>query len=52
VDLEHPDGSGLTDALGRLSAIEGVSFVRLDRLDIVRHRLVQNIVNAYANGKA
>ena len=51
VDLERPETSGLTDALRRLSGIEGVSFIRLDRLDIVRHRLVQNIVNAYANGR-
>ncbi|HSW45494.1 MAG TPA: PhoH family protein [Phycisphaerae bacterium] len=52
VDLERPEASGLIDALRRLSGIGGVAFIRLDQLDIVRHRLVQNIVNAYANGKA
>jgi phosphate starvation-inducible PhoH-like protein len=44
-----PDGSrsGLADAKARLSGIKGLDFVQLDRQDIVRHRLVQNIVEAY-----
>jgi phosphate starvation-inducible PhoH-like protein len=44
-----PDGSvsGLADAKRRLSGIKGLDFVHLDRQDIVRHRLVQNIVEAY-----
>jgi len=44
-----PDGSlsGLADAKSRLSGIKGLDFVHLDRQDIVRHRLVQNIVDAY-----
>ena len=44
-----PDGapSGLADAKCRLSGIKGLDFVHLDRQDIVRHRLVQNIVDAY-----
>jgi phosphate starvation-inducible protein PhoH and related proteins len=44
-----PDGSvsGLTDAKRRLSGIKGLDFVHLDRQDIVRHHLVQNIVEAY-----
>ncbi|MBT3198943.1 MAG: PhoH family protein [Phycisphaerales bacterium] len=44
-----PDGSlsGLVDAKRRLSGIKGLDFVTLDRLDIVRHHLVQNIVDAY-----
>ena len=52
VDLDRPEGSGLIDALRRLSGLDGIAFIRLDRLDIVRHRLVQNIVNAYSNVKA
>jgi phosphate starvation-inducible PhoH-like protein len=51
VDLERPESSGLIDAMRRLGGLEGIAFIRLDRLDIVRHRLVQNIVNAYGNGK-
>jgi phosphate starvation-inducible PhoH-like protein len=44
-----PDGSpsGLIDAKRRLSGIKGLDFVNLDRQDIVRHHLVQNIVEAY-----
>jgi len=44
-----PDGSvsGLADAKRRLSGIKGLDFVHLDRQDIVRHHLVQNIVEAY-----
>ena len=49
VDL--PDGieSGLSDALHRLRGIKQVGQVFLDRMDIVRHRLVQHIVNAYGD---
>ena len=49
VDL--PDGtvSGVIDARSRLAGIKGIAFVRLDKNDIVRHRLVQNIVEAYGN---
>jgi phosphate starvation-inducible PhoH-like protein len=46
-DLEPGVESGLADALGRLSGIRGIAHVALERSDIVRHRLVQNIVNAY-----
>ena len=31
----------------KLSGVKGIGFVELERSDIVRHRLVQNIVNAY-----
>jgi len=50
VDLERPEMSGMTDSLRRLQNIEGISIVRLDQQDIVRHRLVQRIVTAYGNG--
>jgi phosphate starvation-inducible PhoH-like protein len=47
--LDLPDGtpSGLVDALKKLRGIKGIGIVELDRADIVRHRLVTNIVNAY-----
>ena len=53
VDLPEGVTSGLLDAQDRLAGIKGISFVRLDEGDIVRHRLVQSIVQAYAvrNGK-
>jgi phosphate starvation-inducible PhoH-like protein len=47
VDLPLGTISGLTDAVDRLHAIPGVGVVTLDRSDIVRHPLVQAIVDAY-----
>lgn len=47
VDLPEEQESGLTDALRKLRGIKGIGVVELERGDIVRHRLVQNIVNAY-----
>jgi len=49
VDLPSGSVSGLIDAQRRLSGIKGLLFVRLGRRDIVRHRLVQNIVDAYGD---
>ena len=46
-DLPHRTTSGLKDAMRRLKSIQGVAFVRLTETDIVRHRLVQKIVEAY-----
>ena len=46
-DLPGNVPSGLTDAIQRLKKIKGVSEVRLTGADIVRHRLVQDIVRAY-----
>ena len=47
VDLPQPTRSGLIDALGRLAHIKGIATVQLSKADIVRHRLVQDIVQAY-----
>ncbi|MBS3734431.1 MAG: PhoH family protein [Phycisphaerae bacterium] len=47
IDLEQPGRSGLIDARRRLSGLDEVAFVRLERADIVRHRLVQSVVDAY-----
>jgi phosphate starvation-inducible protein PhoH and related proteins len=47
VDLPDDMTNGLVDAMQRLKGIKGIAVVTLDRADIVRHRLVQNIVNAY-----
>ncbi len=47
VDLPRHTRSGLKDALQRLEGIEGVDVVRMTPADIVRHRLVQEIVDAY-----
>jgi phosphate starvation-inducible PhoH-like protein len=47
VDLPPHVHSGLIDAMGRLEGIRGTCQVRLTGRDIVRHRLVQEIVKAY-----
>ncbi|MCU0958477.1 MAG: PhoH family protein [Pirellulaceae bacterium] len=47
VDLPSTTRSGLVDAVRRLQGLRGVSIVELDESDIVRHRLVQEIVQAY-----
>jgi phosphate starvation-inducible PhoH-like protein len=47
VDLPAGTVSGLADAVDRLKAVPGVGMVYLDKTDIVRHPLVQAIVNAY-----
>lgn len=47
MDLPADVRSGLVDAMEKLSGIRGIATVELERGDIVRHRLVQNIVDAY-----
>ncbi len=47
IDLPRSQKSGLIEALHLLSDIEGIGVVRLDKNDIVRHKLVTRIVNAY-----
>ncbi|MBP86486.1 MAG: phosphate starvation-inducible protein PhoH [Planctomycetaceae bacterium] len=47
VDLPHHTRSGLVDAVARLKGIKGIAEVQLTKADIVRHRLVQEIVRAY-----
>ena len=47
IDLPRPQRSGLVEALDILRDIEGIGIVELDRKDIVRHKLVTRIVNAY-----
>ena len=47
VDLPRPNASGLKEAMRVLNGIEGIEFVELDKSDVVRHKLVTRIVNAY-----
>ncbi len=47
VDLPQHVQSGLVDAIQRLIGIEGVGVVELTGRDIVRHRLVREVVEAY-----
>lgn len=47
IDLPRGQRSGLSEALQILKDVEGVGFVELNKKDIVRHKLVTRIVNAY-----
>jgi phosphate starvation-inducible PhoH-like protein len=47
IDLPVGRASGLIEAMKVVSAIEGISFVYFDERDVVRHKLVQQIVKAY-----
>ena len=52
VDLDKGQVSGMIDARRTLKGIKGIGFVELAEADIVRHRLVQNIVGAYGKRKS
>jgi len=53
IDLPHAEKSGLKEALSILSGVDDISVIHLDKKDIVRHKLVTRIVNAYeAHDKA
>jgi phosphate starvation-inducible PhoH-like protein len=47
IDLPKNQRSGLGDALAILKDVKGIAFVELDGRDVVRHRLVRDIINAY-----
>jgi phosphate starvation-inducible PhoH-like protein len=47
IDLPKSQKSGLIEALHILKGVEGIGMIELDRRDIVRHKLVTRIVNAY-----
>lgn len=51
VDLEPGQRSGLIDAVERLSDVPEIAVLRLGSADIVRHKLVQEVVARYANRK-
>jgi phosphate starvation-inducible PhoH-like protein len=57
IDLPVGRTSGLVEAMKVVSAIDGISFIHFDDRDVVRHKLVQQIVKAYesfsnGNGRA
>jgi phosphate starvation-inducible PhoH-like protein len=47
IDLPDPTESGLIDAARRLSRTKGVEFVHFEKSDVVRHDLVQRVIEAY-----
>src|SRR5262245_3254469 len=54
IDLPTGRTSGLIEAIKVVGGIEGIAFVRFDERDVVRHKLVQQIVKAYdafSNGR-
>jgi phosphate starvation-inducible PhoH-like protein len=49
VDLAHPADSGLVRIRGILQGVPGIAFVDLDDRDVARHRLVRDIIAAFAD---
>ena len=47
IDLPARERSGLIEAMRILKDVEGIAFIETDKRDIVRHRLVTRIVEAY-----
>jgi phosphate starvation-inducible PhoH-like protein len=48
IDLPHPADSGLLEVEEILSDIDGIEVIYLDAKDVIRHRLVKDIIKAYA----
>ena len=51
IDLGHRSQSGLVHARNLLMNIPGIAMIDFDKSDIIRHRLVERIVEAYENNK-
>ena len=47
IDLDDKKGSGLVQIQKILEGVKGIEFVYLTEKDVVRHRLVQEIIKAY-----
>ena len=47
IDLPRKQTSGLVEALQILDEVEGISIVKLNDKDVIRHRLVKDIIKAY-----
>src|SRR5437868_4095095 len=52
IDLPNNKRSGLVEAADILRNVNGISFVYFDQSDVVRHHLVQRIINAYEENKS
>ena len=48
IDLARREDSGLLQIESILSGIDGIQFIYLDDMDVIRHRLVKDIIRAYA----
>jgi phosphate starvation-inducible PhoH-like protein len=47
IDLPSKQSSGLKEAVRILNKVKGIGFVELSARDVVRHRLVRDIIDAY-----
>ena len=52
IDLPDKTRSGLVDALQVLKTVQGIAMMFFSEKDIVRHRLVQEIIRAYDKAQA
>ena len=52
IDLPDKARSGLVDALQVLKTVQGIAMMFFSEKDIVRHRLVQEIIRAYDKAQA
>ncbi len=52
IDLPHREDSGLIQIERILPGIDGIAFCYLDESDVVRHRLVREIIRAYAEDQS
>jgi len=50
-DLSNKLESGLVQVLSLLKDVDGIGFCKLSSKDIVRHKLVKDIIKAYDEGK-
>ena len=48
IDLPRREDSGLLEIEAILSGIDGIRLIYLDDMDVIRHRLVRDIIRAYA----
>jgi len=51
VDLPGHQKSGLVESVALLKGVKGISFVTLDERDVIRHRLVKRIIQAFDKNK-
>ena len=52
IDLPRKQRSGLIEAVHILNGVEGIGFVKLEGSDVVRHKLVKKIIDAYEKADA
>ena len=52
VDLPHRQKSGLSFALEILDGIDEIGIIRLEKSDIIRHKLITKIIDAFENAES